>query len=107
MKKLKHITSIIAAVTIFCSVPVLAADTEQIQSAWSLYSMGLFSGTGMNEDGTPVFELDSKITRAQTVALIVRLMGKTSEAEGGDWTTTFTDLPNWAESYIGYAYTVG
>ena len=107
MKKLKHITSIIAAVTIFCSVPVLAADTEQIQSAWSLYSMGLFSGTGMNEDGTPVFELDSKITRAQTVALIVRLMGKTSESEGGDWTTTFTDLPNWAESYIGYAYTVG
>lgn len=107
MKKLKHITSIIAAVTIFCSVPVLAADTEQIQSAWSLYSMGLFSGTGINEDGTPVFELDSKITRAQTVALIVRLMGKTSEAEGGDWATTFTDLPDWAESYIGYAYTVG
>ena len=107
MKNFKRLTSIIIAASVICASPVFAATNEQIQSAWSLYSMGLFSGTGVNSDGTPVFDLDSSITRAQTITLILNLTGKASEAENGNWKTPFTDLPEWAEKYIGYAYTMG
>ena len=107
MKNFKRLTSIIIAASVICASPVFAATNEQIQSAWSLYSMGLFSGMGVNSDGTPVFDLDSSITRAQTITLILNLTGKASEAENGNWKTPFTDLPEWAEKYIGYAYTMG
>lgn len=107
MKKLKRLTSIIIAASVICSSPVFAATNEQIQSAWSLYSMGLFSGTGLNADGTPVFDLDSSLTRAQAIVLILNLTGKASEAENGSWKSPYTDLPQWAEKYIGYAYTMG
>ena len=107
MKRFKRITSIIIAASIIWSYPVYAADNSQIQSAWSLYSMGLFNGTGTNEDGTPIFELDSEITRAQAVVLIVNLTGKTNEAENGNWNSPFSDLPEWAENYIEYAYNAG
>ena len=80
MKNFKRLTSIIIAASVICASPVFAATNEQIQSAWSLYSMGLFSGTGVNSDGTPVFDLDSSITRAQTITLILNLTGKASEA---------------------------
>ena len=48
MKNFKRLTSIIIAASVICASPVFAATNEQIQSAWSLYSMGLFSGTGVN-----------------------------------------------------------
>lgn len=106
VKKSKQLISIAAAVMMF-TAPVYAADAGQIQAAYSLYSMGLFSGTGTNADGTPIFELDESITRAQAVTLIVMALGKGAEAESGNFSSPFTDLPQWAEKYINYAYANG
>jgi hypothetical protein len=34
-------------------------------------------------------------------------MGKESEALGGSWTHPFTDVPSWADKYVGYGYEKG
>ena len=36
--------------------------------------------------------------------MLIRLLGKELEALGGSWTHPFTDVPAWADKYIGYAY---
>ncbi|MCD8035992.1 MAG: S1C family serine protease [Clostridiales bacterium] len=107
MKLFKRLTSAAVAAVIFCSVPAYAADSEQIQAAWNLYSLDLFSGTGTNDDGTPIFDLDNSLTRAEAVTLILNLMGLSGEASLSNYETAFTDLPAWAEKYISYAYTNG
>ena len=94
MKNFKRLTSMIIAVSVLCASPVYAATEKQISSAWSLYSMGLFSGMGTNSDGTPIFDLDSSLTRAQTMVLLVNLTGKASEVENGSWASPFTDVPS-------------
>lgn len=83
----------------------LAASSEAIEAAQTLYELGLFNGTGNNPDGTPNFDLDRVPTRAEAVTMLVRLLGKDEEAAHGTWETPFTDVANWAKPYVGYAYT--
>ncbi len=90
------------------TVPVsFAADSEAKASADTLYSLGLFQGKGTNEDGTPVYDLDSAATRNEAVTLLVRLLGKEAEAKSGSWDMPFTDVEEWAKPYVGYAYAKG
>ncbi len=106
----KKIVSLFLALTLALSlsVPVFAATPAQAQKdAELLYNLGLFKGTGTNPDGTPKFSLDRAPTRAEAVTILVRLMGKEDEALAKSWTTPFTDLPEWAVPYVGYAYTNG
>ncbi|MDR0917585.1 MAG: S-layer homology domain-containing protein [Oscillospiraceae bacterium] len=77
------------------------------EAAYKLNSLGLFNGVGENANGTPNFALDRAPTRAEAVTMLVRLLGKETEALAGAWTTPFTDVAEWAEPYIGYAYTHG
>lgn len=46
-------------------------------------------------------------TRAEAVTMLVRLLGKADEALDGTWTHTFTDVPDWADKYVGYSYENG
>lgn len=90
------------------SVPALAADRwEAENAAWTLYNYGLFQGTGTDEDGYPIFSLDTAPTRAQSVTMLIRLLGKEAEAMESEWTEPFTDVPLWAQPYVGYAYEKG
>lgn len=84
-----------------------AAGGEAADAAQALYELGLFRGTGENADGTPVFDLDRAPTRAEAVTMLVRLLGAEGAALSGDWETPFTDVPEWAEPYVGYAYSKG
>lgn len=70
----------------------------------SLYKMGLFQGTGIKSDGTPEFSLDRPLTRVEAVTMVIRLLGKEEAAESGQWSTSFTDVPTWAQQFVGYAY---
>ena len=76
-------------------------------AAWELYALGLFRGTGNDAAGQPVFELDRPLNRHEAVTMLVRLLGKEGEALTGTWTTPFTDVAEWAEPYVGYAYVNG
>ncbi len=79
-----------------------AADaSEQVARADTLCELGLFKGT---ESG---YELDRTANRAEAVVMLVRLLGKESDALNGDYTHPFTDVPDWASPYIAYAYTEG
>ena len=92
----------------FSVIPgVSAADTGAKSAADTLYELGLFSGTGTNTDGSPIYELDRAPTRAEAITMLVRLLGKADEAMAGNWTHPFTDVPSWATPFVGYAYANG
>ena len=86
------------------TVPALAAPAvEEEDAAWQLYRMGLFQGTGTDEEGFPVFDLEKTPNRAQGVTMLVRLLGQEKQALEGTWHTPFEDVPDWAAPYVGYA----
>lgn len=90
-----------------CVTPMPSEEIPQYIAAKQLYAKGLFQGTGTDEDGTPVFELDRTPTRNEAVTMLVRLLGKEDEAKSGTWDIPFTDVANWARPYVGYAYANG
>lgn len=106
MKKLLCMLFALFAV-LSLSTAALAADYTAEESANALYELGLFQGTGETANGKPIYSLDTAPTRAQAVTMLVRLLGRESEARAGSWTTPFTDLADWAKPYVGYAYTNG
>ena len=81
-----------------------AADAEAQEAAERLNALGLFSGTGTDENGEPIFELDRSPNRYEAITMLVRLLGKEAEANAGTWEYPFTDVMDWAKPYVGYAY---
>ena len=77
------------------------ALTSDYACAVGLYNLGLAQGydsTGTN------FGLEDKMTRIQTVVQVIRFLGKEAEVKAGSFTHPFTDVPAWANNYVGYAY---
>ena len=100
-----------ALVLLATSMTVLAQAQAQsqvavgeTQAAQNLYSLGLFMGDGRLADGSPNFRLDRHPTRAEAIAMFVRLVGGAEEAHGRTWDIPFTDVPSWARPYVGYAW---
>jgi hypothetical protein len=107
---MKKILSLLLALVLAVglAVPALAVNTGEAQDAAQLlYNLSLFRGVGTNADGTPQFDLDRAPTRAEAVTILVRLLGAEEEATAKNWSTPFTDVPNWAKPYVGYAYNRG
>ncbi len=97
-----------ALLCLMCSLPALAVSADQADtSAQLLYNLGLFRGTGTKPDGTPDFSLTRAPTRAESVTMLVRLLGAEKEALAKTYQTPFTDVPTWAKQYVGYAYQKG
>ncbi len=69
--------------------------------ALKLYDLGLFQGT------TKGFELDRQLTRAEAAVMLVRLLGAESDALSQRTAHPFTDVPSWADPYVGYLYQRG
>lgn len=97
----------ILAVTLF-PMGVAASEAEDIngsgERARILNELGLFQGEGVNSDGTINFALDEAPTRAESLVMLIRLLGKESEALSAKYPHPFTDIADWADPYIGYAY---
>ena len=74
-------------------------DTEA--QAQMLCDLGLLQGT---EKG---FELEKPMTRAEAAAMLTRLLGAEQAALRGDWEHPFTDVPQWADPYVGWLYANG
>ena len=71
------------------------------QFADSLYALRLFKG------GDTGYELSRAGSRVEALVMLIRLLGKEETALSGNWTHPFTDVPAWANKYIGYAYETG
>lgn len=65
-------------------------------AADDLKSLGVFFGTDSG------YELDREPTRAEAAVMLVRLLGKEAEAKEKNFTHPFTDVPKWADNYIGW-----
>ena len=84
-------------------LPVTAGQA----AAEKLNAMGLFQGVGTTAGGAPDFDLARTPTRVEGVTLLVRLLGQEYQGSHGGWKSPFTDVPGWAVSYVGYAYSKG
>ena len=84
-----------------------AANNEQQQAADALNAIGLFSGTGVDANGNPQYELERQPTRQEAITMLVKLVGGTEESSKGGWKTPFTDVDDWAKNWVGYAYAKG
>ena len=66
-----------------------------------LNALGLFKG-----DGTG-YALTREGSRLEALVMLIRLLGKEETALSGSWKHPFTDVPEWADKYVGYAYETG
>jgi hypothetical protein len=116
MRKTISIITVIVLIAAL-AVPAFAAGTGGMRSATAeqataeqaaaeLKVWGLFRGVSDTD-----FDLYRKPTRTEAVTMLVRALGKEAEAlsgaQTGLWRHPFTDVPEWADPYIGYAYANG
>jgi|GEM_PF-963078 len=76
--------------------------TLEQELASDLKSLSLFKGVSDTE-----FDLGRAPTRTEAVVMLIRVLGKESEAQTASWSHPFTDVASWATNYIGYAYQKG
>lgn len=99
--------AIIVCTTLINPVAFAATEAQAPTSlsqtmAVSLKTLGLFNGVSDTN-----FDLNREPTRTEAVVMLIRLLGKDAEAKNGAWTHSFTDVPQWANNYVGYAYSKG
>ena len=88
---------------VFAAVSAGAADLKDAEAkAQSLKSLGLFRGVSDTD-----FDLNREPTRVEALVMLIRTLGKESEAQNGSWSHPFVDVPSWADPYVGYAYQNG
>lgn len=96
---------LLACVLLFViRIPAASAETADLSytlEADKLKSLGLFKGTDIG------YELDRTSNRAEAAIMLVRLLGGESEALMNRYGHPFTDVPEWADGYVGYLYEKG
>ncbi|GMQ56948.1 hypothetical protein AN1V17_13420 [Vallitalea sediminicola] len=92
-------------ITLICTVMLMLIFSQSIfanddynQYAERLNELGLFKGTSKG------YELDEAPTRTVGAVMLIRLLGKEEEVLNGSYSHPFTDVPSWANNYIGYMY---
>lgn len=95
MKKrmLAFVCALVLVVSIMPAAGALAG--EETRAADTLYTLGLVK----NSD----YGLDQPATRAQAIALTVRLAGAETAAQADRWISGFLDVPSWVETAVNYA----
>lgn len=106
MKKLKTVPAIVMVVVLVIASPLSTVHAEKAVLSYELEadklkSLNLFKGTDIG------YELERTANRIEAGIMLVRLLGKESEALGGQFEHPFTDVPDWAGKYVGYMYENG
>jgi len=106
MKKIISVFLILIICTSILSVTTLAKEqrdfTFENELAMHLKELKLFKGVS-NTD----FALERKPTRIEALVMLIRVLGKETDALTKNWSHPFTDVPYWADKYVGYAYENG
>ena len=74
------------------------SDTEVLKA----YNLGVVNGMSAT-----TFAPNERLSREQAAAMLTRFLGAEQEALAGDWEHPFTDVPQWAEPYVGWLYESG
>ncbi len=80
---------------------VAGYKTKYMDEAYALKKLGLVRGAA---DG---MELYRGNTRAESITMLIRLLGEESRALEKDHYHPFGDVAEWAKRYVGYAYQSG
>ncbi len=89
------------------ALPAAAAEQETPAPlgaetiAQALHALDLFQGVGGD------FQLDREMNRAEAITMMVRLLGAERLIYSREWEHPFTDVAEWAQEYVGYAYENG
>ncbi len=70
--------------------------------AQELKELGLFRGVSDTD-----FALGRAPSRVEALVMLIRVLGKENDVTAGVWRHPFTDVPKWADKYVGYAYSNG
>ncbi|MBE6623770.1 MAG: serine protease [Ruminococcaceae bacterium] len=103
----RFISSVLVAVMILCCFPLgIYAQARNLSKqeiyASELKELGLFRGVSETN-----FDLERAPTRVEALVMLIRVLGKEAEAIENTFEHPFTDVPGWADNYVGYAYTNG
>lgn len=103
MKKIFTTVFLTIALCAVFAFPSFAANLEgdAQKSAEALREMNLFLGTDKG------FELERPMTRAEAAVMLVRFFGAEEKALAGSYKHPFTDVPEWADKYVGWLYVSG
>lgn len=98
---MKRIMMVILMCSLILSCGLSFADltNENTLKVDALKAIGLFSGSSKG------YELNRAPNRIEAAVMLVRLLGKEAEVKANTYTHPFTDLPAWANNYVGYMYT--
>ncbi len=101
----RFVALLLAFAMCFCTITVSAAERDtsvQERLALDLKELGLFQGVSDTE-----FDLNRAPTRIEAIIMLIRVLGKDKEAMDGNYSHPFTDVPDWADKYVGYAFQNG
>jgi len=107
MKK-KILSMLLCFTLIICIIPQSSfaqssRDTSFEEGlATDLKALGLFKGVSETN-----FDLNREPTRVEALVMLIRVLGKEAEALNSNNNHPFTDVPAWADKYVGYAYENG
>lgn len=107
MKSFKRILLLSLAVVMVVGIMPLVSAAAEAQKSESevyadvLFALGAFRGT---EAG---YELERIPTRIEASVMLVRLLGKETEALASNAPHPFDDVPGWAQGYVSYMYEKG
>jgi len=102
--KLKQLVVLSLVFMMLFNISTIKANESHedfIEEANTLKALGLFKGTGLG------FELSRYGTRLEAAVIIVRLLGVENSAKDSDYSHPFSDVPGWADLYVGYLYHEG
>ena len=75
--------------------------------AGELYKLKLLRGTGTDKEGNPIFDLESPLTRLQSLILVIRLLGQEEKALAYAGNNPFNDVPAWGVPYVAFGFAEG
>ena len=102
MKKVAAIFITALVLSLAGTVCVSAADLSTANAkAEVLKYLNLFKGSDAG------LELERAPTRIESLVSLIRLCGNEKAALDGAWEHPFTDIGEWADSYVGMAYETG
>ena len=108
----KHLVIISLLVSISLTLPSVTAfaaldEVTTEEAALKLHTLGLLNGDGVSTNGLPDFALDRAATGIEAVVMAIKLAGKETDARRSVWAAYAPGAPDWAKSYLGFAYAKG
>ena len=91
--------SLVVSIGLVMGSSAFAAEKgKYVKQAEALKLLGLFNGTNAG------FELERSPNRVEVAAMLVKFLGAEEEAKAKMYAHPFTDVPAWADSFVGYLY---